>query len=57
MLKWALVFLIAAFVSAVLGYGGVAVSAAAFARLVFVLCLALFMISVLLGLVRRAGPT
>ncbi len=54
MLKWALISLIAALVSAVLGYSGVAVSAAAFARLTFVLCLLLFMIS-LLVVVRRPG--
>ena len=54
MLRWALTALIVALVAAVFGYGGVAMSAAGVARIVFVLCLAVFVISLVLGLARRA---
>jgi uncharacterized membrane protein YtjA (UPF0391 family) len=54
MLRWALIALIVALVAAVFGFGGVAVGAAGIARILFVLCLGVFVISLVLGLARRA---
>jgi uncharacterized membrane protein YtjA (UPF0391 family) len=54
MLKWALIFLLVALVAAVFGFGGVATGAAGIAKLLFPLFLAVFVISLVLGLVRRA---
>jgi uncharacterized membrane protein YtjA (UPF0391 family) len=54
MLRWALIALIVALVAAVFGYGGVAVGAAGVARILFVLCLSVFVVSLVLGLARRA---
>ncbi len=54
MLKWALIFLAVALIAALLGFGGVASGAAGIAKLLFVLFLAVFVISLVLGLVRRA---
>jgi len=58
MLYWALVFLIVAIVAAALGFGGIAVISAEIAQILFFLFLALFVASLVLGLVsrRRAGP-
>jgi uncharacterized membrane protein YtjA (UPF0391 family) len=57
MLRWALTALIVALVAAVFGYGGVlggTMAAAGVARILFVLCLGVFVISLVLGLARRA---
>jgi uncharacterized membrane protein YtjA (UPF0391 family) len=54
MLKWALMLVLAAFVAALLGFGGVATNAAGVAKLVFVLFLFVFVGSLVMGLVRRA---
>lgn len=54
MLRWALIFLIVALVAAVFGFGGVATSAAGIAKILFVLFLGVFVISLVMGLVRRA---
>lgn len=57
MLKWALIFLIVALVAALFGFGGVAPGAApvaAIAKLLFILCLMVFVASIVVGLVRRA---
>jgi uncharacterized membrane protein YtjA (UPF0391 family) len=54
MLKWALIFLVVALVAAVLGFGGIATGAADIARILFVLFLAVFVVSLVIGLVRRA---
>jgi uncharacterized membrane protein YtjA (UPF0391 family) len=57
MLKWALIFLIVALVAAVFGFGGVTSSAAnvaGIAKLLFILCLMVFVGSLVVGLVRRA---
>jgi uncharacterized membrane protein YtjA (UPF0391 family) len=53
MLYWALVFFIFALVAALLGFGGLAVASAGIAKILFVVFLALFLISLVTGLVRR----
>jgi uncharacterized membrane protein YtjA (UPF0391 family) len=54
MLKWALIFLVVALLAALFGFGGIATTAAGIAKLVFVLFLVVFVVSLVLGLVRRA---
>jgi uncharacterized membrane protein YtjA (UPF0391 family) len=46
MLTWSLIFLIIALISAVLGYTGIAKTAAGFAKLIFYWATALFFISI-----------
>ena len=52
MLYWAVVFLIVALVAVVLGFGGVAVMASGFAKMLFVVFLILFVISLVFGMRR-----
>lgn len=54
MLKWALIFLAVALIAALFGFGGITTSAAGIAKLLFVLFLVVFVVSLVLGLVRRA---
>ena len=54
MLSWALTFLIIALIAAVLGFGVVAGTAAMIAKLLFLVFLVLFVISLIAG--RRATP-
>ena len=56
MLYWSLVFLIVALVAAVLGFGNIAVGAAAIAKVLFFIFLIMFLVSLVLGLTRR-GPS
>jgi len=49
MLGWSIFFLIVAIIAAVFGFGGIAVAATDIARLLFVVFLVLFVISLLLG--------
>ena len=53
MLNWALTFLVIALVAAVFGFGGIAVEAAWIAKILFVVFLVLFLVSLLTGAVRR----
>ena len=53
MLYWALVFFIFALVAALLGFGGIAVASAGIAKILFIVFLALFLVSLVTGLVRR----
>lgn len=53
MLNWALTFLIVALIAAVFGFGGIAVQAAGIAKILFVVFLVLFLVSLLTGAVRR----
>jgi uncharacterized membrane protein YtjA (UPF0391 family) len=55
LLYWAVVFLVVALIAAALGFGGVAGTAMEGARLLFWIAVALFLISLVVGLVRR-GP-
>lgn len=56
MLRWAVVFFIVAIVAAIFGFGGIAEGAVDIAKILFVLFLILFVISLLMGLVRGKGP-
>jgi uncharacterized membrane protein YtjA (UPF0391 family) len=53
MLNWALTFFVVALLAAVFGFTGIAVAAAGVAKILFYLFLALFLISLIAGLVRR----
>jgi uncharacterized membrane protein YtjA (UPF0391 family) len=53
MLRWALTFLIVAIVAAVLGFGGIAAGAAEIGRVLFYLFLIIFLVSFILGMLRR----
>ena len=53
MLSWSITFLVIAIIAAVLGFGGIAGTAAGIAKVLFGLFLVLFIISLLFG--RRAA--
>jgi uncharacterized membrane protein YtjA (UPF0391 family) len=53
MLYWAVVFFIIAIVAAVLGFGEIAGGAVAIAKILFFVFLVLFVVSLLVGLLRR----
>jgi len=53
MLYWALMFLVIALVAALFGFGGIAVEAAMIGKVLFVVFLILFLVSLLTGAVRR----
>lgn len=50
MIKWALIFLVAALVLAALGFGGLAGAAVGIAKTLFFVALAIFVIMLLLGM-------
>jgi uncharacterized membrane protein YtjA (UPF0391 family) len=50
MLYWAAVFLVIALIAAVFGFGGIAGAAIGVAKILFIVFLALFIISLLLGI-------
>jgi uncharacterized membrane protein YtjA (UPF0391 family) len=54
MLYYALVFLVIALIAGVLGFGGIAGAASGIAQILFFLFLAFLVISLLVGLFRRA---
>ena len=54
MLSWAITFLIIAIIAAVLGFGGIAVTATGIAKILFVVFLVLFVASLIFG--RGRGP-
>ena len=56
MLRWAILFFIVAIIAAVFGFGGIAAAATDIARLLFVVFLVLFVISLLLGWRRTSSP-
>lgn len=53
LLHWALIFLVIAVVAAIFGFGGVAGTAMGGAKLLFWAAIILFVISAIVGLVRR----
>lgn len=53
MLYWAAVFFVIAILAAVLGFGEIAGGAVAIAKVLFFVFLVLFVVSLLVGLVRR----
>lgn len=54
LLHYAIVFLVVALVAAFLGFGGVAGTAMEGARILFWVAIVLFVISLIMGLIRRA---
>jgi len=56
MFGWAITFLVVALIAAALGFGVIAGTAFAAAKIVFVVALILFVISAALGLSRRGAP-
>jgi len=54
MLHWALVFFIVAIVAAIFGFGGIASASAGIAQILFFIFLALFVVTLLARLLRRA---
>jgi uncharacterized membrane protein YtjA (UPF0391 family) len=55
MLYWALVFFVVALIAALLGFTGIAIAAAGIAKVLFVIFLALFVISVVAHLLGGSG--
>jgi uncharacterized membrane protein YtjA (UPF0391 family) len=53
MLHYALVFLVVALIAAALGFGGIAGAAAGIAKLLFLIFIVLFLVSLLVGGLRR----
>ncbi|WP_429320653.1 DUF1328 family protein [Paraburkholderia sp. GAS448] len=53
MLQYALIFFIIAIIAAVLGFGGIAVGAAAIAKILFYIFVVIFLVTLLLGVARR----
>ena len=56
MLRWAILFLLVAIIAGVFGFGGIAVAATDIARLLFVVFLVLFVITLFLGRRSTAPP-
>jgi uncharacterized membrane protein YtjA (UPF0391 family) len=54
MLNWALAFFLIAILAAVLGFGGIAFAAAGIAKILFVIFLVLFLVSLIAHVARRA---
>jgi uncharacterized membrane protein YtjA (UPF0391 family) len=57
MLHYAVVFFVIAIIAALFGFGGIAAGAAEIAKILFFIFLALFIGSLLVGLVRRDPGT
>lgn len=55
MLQMALLFFIVAIIAAVFGFGGIAAGAVSIAKVLFFIFLILFVVSLIVGLVRRGG--
>ncbi len=55
MLNWAITFLVIALIAAVWGFSGIAVAAAGIAKLLFVVFLVLFVVSLATHLGRRSS--
>jgi uncharacterized membrane protein YtjA (UPF0391 family) len=56
MLYWAVVFLVIALVAALFGFGGIAVAAAGIAKVLFFLFVIIFLVTLMMGLMRRRRP-
>jgi len=53
MLRWAVVFLIISLVAALFGFGGIASASAGFAQILFFVFLAVFLLTLIVGLARK----
>jgi uncharacterized membrane protein YtjA (UPF0391 family) len=56
MLSWAVLFLVIAIIAAIFGFGGIAGTAAGIAQVLFYIFIAIFIISLLVGLARGRRP-
>lgn len=56
MLYYAIVFFVIAIIAAVFGFGGIAAGAVEIAKILFFIFLVLFIVSLVVGLVRRGSP-
>lgn len=54
MLYWAVVFLVVALIAAIFGFTGVEIASAGIAKILFMVFLVLFVVSLIGGLARRA---
>lgn len=54
MLQYAVIFLVIAIVAALFGFGGIATASAGIAKLLFYLFLAIFLVTLVMHLARRA---
>ena len=57
MMRWAIIFLVVALVTAVLGFGGIAGLSIEIAKIIFFVAIVLFLISAVVALVRGRTPT
>ncbi|MFW5967013.1 MAG: DUF1328 domain-containing protein [Persicimonas sp.] len=55
MVRWALVFLVIAIISAVFGFGGPAGTGAGIAQLLFFLCVTTFVVLIIMGMLRESA--
>ncbi len=55
MLHYAVVFFVVAIIAALFGFGGIAVGAAEIAKVLFFVFLVLFVVSLIVGLLRRGS--
>jgi uncharacterized membrane protein YtjA (UPF0391 family) len=53
-LYWAAVFFVIAIVAAIFGFGGIAAASAGVAKILFFVFIAIFLLSLVVGLARRA---
>jgi len=53
MLRWAAIFFLIALVAAVLGFSGIAASAAEIARIMFFVFLLIFVVTLIMGMIRK----
>ncbi|WP_064506453.1 DUF1328 domain-containing protein [Paraburkholderia ginsengiterrae] len=53
MLQYALIFFVIAIVAALFGFGGIAVGAAAIAKILFYIFIVIFLVTLMVGLARR----
>lgn len=56
MLGWALTFLIVALIAAALGFGGIAGTAVSIAKIIFIVAIVLFVLSLVYGMVTGRRP-
>ena len=57
LLYWAVVFLIIAIIAGVLGFGGIASTAAGIAQILFFIFIVIFAVALIMGLVQRRPPS
>lgn len=53
MLHYAVVFFVIALIAAIFGFGGIAAGAASIAKVLFFIFLAIFVVTLLMGLIKR----